>query len=174
MTRTPTYTGGCQCGAVRYAVFAPLESPALCHCRMCQKAFGGAFAALVSVRLSDLDWTRGTPRLFDSSDQVARGFCANCGTPLTFAYKARDYLDISIASLDDPSGVAPERQVWAASRLAWLDRVAELPSRDGDDPGYEDTVAAVAASSHQHPDHDTANDGPDAWTPRPSRHWTGK
>ena len=172
--RTPILTGGCQCGAVRYAVFAPLTNSALCQCRMCQKAFGGAFAALASVSLADLEWTRGHPRLFDSSDEVARGFCANCGTPLTFAYRGRDYLDVSLGSLDDPSAVAPEGQVWASSQMPWFGHLHQLPSRDGDDPGYEDTVAAVAASSHQHPDHDTANDGPDAWTPRPSRHWTGK
>ncbi len=44
----PTMTGGCQCGAVRYALF---EMPELtiCHCRMCQKAVGGPFAALCKV-----------------------------------------------------------------------------------------------------------------------------
>ena len=38
-------TGGCQCGAVRYALLAAPSEPHLCHCRMCQKAFGSYFAA---------------------------------------------------------------------------------------------------------------------------------
>ena len=38
-------TGGCQCGAVRYALLAlPLEV-SVCHCRMCQKASGGPIMA---------------------------------------------------------------------------------------------------------------------------------
>jgi hypothetical protein len=168
---TTPITGGCQCGAVRYRINGALRGPGICHCRMCQKAFGGAFAALASVSLADLEWTRGHPRLFDSSDEVARGFCANCGTPLTFAYKGRDYLDISLGSLDEPAKVAPEGQVWASSQIRWFGHLHELPARAFDDPGYEETVAAIAASNHQHPDHDTPDDGPDAWTPRPARDW---
>ncbi|HET7714155.1 MAG TPA: GFA family protein, partial [Bauldia sp.] len=31
------FTGGCQCGAVRFRV-AALGRASICHCRMCQKA----------------------------------------------------------------------------------------------------------------------------------------
>jgi hypothetical protein len=36
-----TITGGCQCGAVRYRIEGDLGRASICHCRMCQKAFGG-------------------------------------------------------------------------------------------------------------------------------------
>ena len=42
-------TGGCQCGAVRYALHAVPTNPHICHCRMCQKAFGSFFAPLARV-----------------------------------------------------------------------------------------------------------------------------
>jgi hypothetical protein len=48
-TMTVMLTGGCQCGAVRYALTAMPEGAHFCHCRMCQKAVGGPFAALVPV-----------------------------------------------------------------------------------------------------------------------------
>ena len=76
-------TGGCQCGAVRYRADG-LGRGSICHCRMCQKAFGGFFGPLVHTR--ELTWTRGEPKWFRSSNKVRRGFCANCGTPLTFDY----------------------------------------------------------------------------------------
>ncbi len=62
----PVMTGGCQCGAVRYALFETPEST-ICHCRMCQKAVGGPFAALSKVPLSRFAWTRGEPAAFRSS-----------------------------------------------------------------------------------------------------------
>jgi hypothetical protein len=82
---TQAVTGGCQCGAVRYAISGPLHNPHICHCRMCQKAFGNYFAALVGTRRENLTWTRGEPASFRSSSVVQRGFCRDCGTPLSFA-----------------------------------------------------------------------------------------
>lgn len=52
-TRSIVATGGCQCGAVRYALYAAPEG-SVCHCRMCQKAVGGPFAALAKFAKSDL------------------------------------------------------------------------------------------------------------------------
>ena len=40
--------GGCQCGAVRYRATSLRQDAHICHCRMCQKAVGGAFAALAA------------------------------------------------------------------------------------------------------------------------------
>ena len=52
-------TGGCQCGAVRYALHEPPTGPHICHCRMCQKAFGSFFAPLTGVPLQAFELTRG-------------------------------------------------------------------------------------------------------------------
>ena len=74
-------TGGCQCGAVRFRATGPFKV-SLCHCRMCQKAFGNYFAPLVTAKA--VEWTRGTPALFRSSNMARRGFCSACGTPLFY------------------------------------------------------------------------------------------
>ncbi|MFT3722448.1 MAG: GFA family protein [Hyphomonadaceae bacterium] len=97
-------TGGCQCGRVRYALHVDrVEKPHVCHCRMCQRATGGVFAALAGCAKQNLEWTKGAPAMFASSNLATRGFCRDCGTPLTFAYntpEARIY--VTIGSLDDP------------------------------------------------------------------------
>ncbi|TGQ49575.1 GFA family protein, partial [Mesorhizobium sp. M1C.F.Ca.ET.212.01.1.1] len=67
MQGQPEYSGGCQCGAIRFHVRGALTDSSICHCRMCQKAFGAYYAPLVSVRGVQFSWTRGQPRHFQSS-----------------------------------------------------------------------------------------------------------
>ncbi|HZS81801.1 MAG TPA: GFA family protein [Stellaceae bacterium] len=158
-TRPPLLTGGCQCGALRYALFAAPERVHLCHCRMCQKAVGGPFAALAPVRRRDFAWTRGAPAAFDSSSIASRDFCPRCGTPLSFFYRASDWIALTIGSFDRPQEVAPTQHFGIESRLPWLDAIAGLPA--------ETTAATMTAerkrriANRQHPDHDTPPD----WTP---------
>ena len=154
MTRgTPTHTGGCQCGAVRYALYAEPTDPSICHCRMCQKAFGSLFAPLAGVRLADFAWTRGAPGAFRSSELVERGHCRDCGTPLTFRYLDRDGISVSIGSLDQPWRVTLERQYGVESRLPAFATLAALPAETTEGSTTPDRLARLA--SRQHPDHDT-------------------
>jgi len=160
--RTPVMTGGCQCGAVRFALYAEPEPASLCHCRMCQKATGGLFGAFAGVALADFAWTRGEPAMFRSSGAVERGFCANCGTPLSFAFLGQPRISLSLGCFDEPARLPPARQIWTENRVPWLAGLAALPDRgSGGAPGA--ALAHIAATNHQHPDHDT-----EQWTPRPS------
>ena len=125
--REARHTGGCQCGAVRYALYAEPERVHLCHCRKCQRAVGGPFAAFAPVRLADFAWTRGAPAIHRSSETATRGFCAACGTPLSFQHDGGDWIDVTIGSLDRPEAVAPECHYGVESRLPWLDALDALP-----------------------------------------------
>ncbi len=66
--------------------------------------------AFAGVRLDEIVWTRGAPKVFASSDVAERGFCPECGTPLTYRIRDRDRISVTIGSLDRPSAVAPEMQ----------------------------------------------------------------
>ena len=66
-----SFSGGCQCGAIRFRA-ETVGRASICHCRMCQKAFGSFFGPLVTTH--DLVWTRGAPAWFQSSNKVRRGF----------------------------------------------------------------------------------------------------
>lgn len=155
--RRSRYSGGCQCGAVRYALHAQPEQAHLCHCRMCQKAVGNAFAALAPVRLKDLSWTKGVPAVFRSSSAAERGFCPACGTPLFFRYVDSEWIDVTIGSLDDPQSVPPELHYGAESRLSWLNQLGSLPSENTTDGGLNGTPRDII--SFQHPDNDDLESG---------------
>jgi hypothetical protein len=148
--RPPLHSGGCQCGAVRYAVYAPFIDPHICHCRMCQKAVGSFFAALAEVKLGDIEWTRGAPALYPSSTLAERGFCAACGTPLTFRYLDSEKLHITIGSLDHPEQVKPANQYGVEGRMPWFDELASLPGTRTEDDIPAERLAML--KSHQHPD----------------------
>ncbi len=66
-TTKPVLTGGCQCGAIRFALSAAPVKVSICHCRMCQKASGAPFASFADIERSDFAWTRGKPAAFRSS-----------------------------------------------------------------------------------------------------------
>src|SRR5438445_1159075 len=111
------WTGGCQCGAVRYQLLTPPEHACLCHCRMCQRASGQPFMAFASVRREDLRWTRGSPSTFVSSNVAERNFCSACGTPLTYHRVESGSIAVTIGSLDTPNRVQQRRRRDGAHRL---------------------------------------------------------
>jgi len=151
--RQALHTGGCQCGRIRYALYAEPKSPHICHCRMCQKAVGGYFAPFASIDLVDFAWTRGQPALFKSSEAVERGFCANCGTPLSFRYVVRPRIGLALGSLDQPARIKPRFQYGIESRLPFMAELAGLEGERADEGVSADIAGRLA--SRQHPDHDT-------------------
>lgn len=153
----PQYTGGCQCGAVRFRVEGALGDASVCHCRMCQKAAGGFYMPLVAVGQAKLDWTRGEPKKFQSSNFGKRGFCGACGTPLT--YEAPDGVALTIGSFDHPEEIPPGIQWGTEAKLPYVDDVPGLPGHDTmEDQDAESFLAKLV--SYQHPDHDT-----ETWPP---------
>jgi hypothetical protein len=150
-------TGGCQCGAIRYAVRETPYQVGVCHCRMCQKAVGGPFFASFTVKKGSIEWTRGLPAVFKSSLKMERGFCRDCGTPLYNNWIANEVIHPAIATLDEPSAVLPEFQIGTESRLTWISGLAGLKAMSTDDifKGYEALLDEIKTTNHQHPDHDT-------------------
>lgn len=120
----PGFSGGCQCGAVRYAVSAGPGKSVVCHCRMCQRATGNAFAPLLEVPNDRIVWT-GTPAEWASSDVATRGFCATCGTPLY--YRSDDATEIMAGTIAPAFAFRPFEAIAVESRRAWLADLPGLP-----------------------------------------------
>ena len=146
-------TGGCQCGAVRYALRTPSTHASVCYCRMCQKASGGPFMAFARVKASDIAWTHGAPAHFMSSNVVERGFCQACGTPLTYRFIEGPNISVTIGSLDDPEGARPQVQYCVDGEPSWIATLRTLPSRRLEDLFTPDLMARLV--NNQHPDHES-------------------
>ncbi len=147
-------TGGCQCGRLRYAYTGELGDASICHCRMCQKAFGNWGAALVEMQLSSFKFTKGTPAVFHSSSIVKRGFCRECGTPMFMHEDGDANIEIAIGTLDQPNDVPSfTKQSAVESRLDWFVTMHLLKEERMDD--YRKADDMLLLKSLQHPDFDT-------------------
>ncbi|HSO48708.1 MAG TPA: GFA family protein, partial [Rhizobiaceae bacterium] len=137
------------CGAIRYRIES-LGRATICHCRMCQKAFGAFYGPLVTGH--GLTYTRGEPSWFSSSNKVRRGFCPACGTPLIYDWGGEP--EVAIGSLDDPNLAPPVLQLNLADKLPFVDGLSALPVRP-DDPASTQAQFMASIENYQHPDHDT-------------------
>ncbi|HEX2365503.1 MAG TPA: GFA family protein [Bradyrhizobium sp.] len=148
----PVLTGGCQCGAVRFALTAVPVRISICHCRMCQKAAAAPFASFADIEHADFAWTKGKPASFKSSSIAMRDFCAACGTPLSFRRIDGPRIEIMTGAFDHPDRVIPTRQFGTESRLGWVVGISNLPSLTTQQNYGPEKMATIV--SHQHPDHD--------------------
>lgn len=158
MNKSQEITGGCQCGAVRFEI-AEFGRSSICHCRMCQKAFGSYFGALVSAK--GIKWTRGKRSVFKSSNHNQRGFCKDCGTPLTYEYDGK--IDVAICALDNPSLAEPTVQINTKYKQSIFDSLAKLPSLQDEEIAKFDAHNETV-KSNQHPDQPTEN-----WSPEKAK-----
>lgn len=125
--------GGCQCGRVRYSVEIADDEAYLCHCRMCQRATGGVFAALKQVPKGAVTWTGAEPDRHPSSPIAMRGFCGACGTPLTYEGRKSEHMDLTVGSFDEPGRLHPVGHFGVESRHeAWVDTTG-LPAKRTDE-----------------------------------------
>jgi hypothetical protein len=74
-------------------------------------------------------FTKGDRKIYNSSPGVGRGFCDQCGTPLTWEGKAEGRLafSIHISTLDNPDDYVPDRHWYHELGIAWFEVADDLP-----------------------------------------------
>ena len=74
--------------------------------------------------------------IFESSPGVRRGFCARCGTPVSYeSDRTGDELHLYVCTLDDPQNFVPTGHVFHAERVPWFEVHDALPRFDGSGSG---------------------------------------
>jgi hypothetical protein len=120
---TAPYTGGCQCGSVRYVVTEPISLSA-CHCKECQRQSGSAFGMSMLVKKDSLKVTGPTrqfTRIAASGNEVTCVFCPECGVRIYHAFEsAQNVLAIKPGTLDETSWLRPSSFIWMKSAQGWV------------------------------------------------------
>jgi len=125
-------TGGCLCGAVRYEAGEPPYKVGYCHCRMCQKTSGAPVAVGVYFNEQAVQFTKGEPKYYRSSEVAERGFCEHCGSRLVYRPLGTKSVSIDVGSLDNPEVAPPQYHIWVESQITWFTLDDELPRRSSD------------------------------------------
>ena len=125
------YHGSCLCGSIRFEADAFEAHNGHCHCSMCRKFHGAAYATLAEVRSEHFRWTAGTEllRAYTADNGTTRRFCANCGSSLSFAAADADgsLVEIALACFDDPVPVTPDAHIYLDFGAAWARPDDDLP-----------------------------------------------
>ncbi|OLF78230.1 hypothetical protein AWH62_16020 [Maricaulis sp. W15] len=117
---TSTHAGGCQCGRVRFEARGEPVFVSRCHCAACRRATGGAFSVWVGWTDAQVDWTARPANFHASSRGVSRGFCAACGTPLSYqGEKWAGETHFLIGSFDRPGDFTPTGDAFSDEALDW-------------------------------------------------------
>ncbi|MBK6617943.1 MAG: GFA family protein [Nitrosomonas sp.] len=97
-------TGSCLCGAIKYEITNPLQFARNCHCSMCRKATGAAFATWAYVEVSNFRWVQGEEQLgqYQSSPEIVRTFCKVCGSTMQYVSKQafQDAFGLALGTVD--------------------------------------------------------------------------
>jgi hypothetical protein len=130
--------GRCLCGNLRFELRGRRLWVAHCHCDSCRRNTGSAVATFVGYRKDQLSYTRGERKFYQSSPGVRRGFCAECGTPMTYeADRCPDEVHLYLSTIDNPGAFVPQLHVFFAERIPWMDLVDDLPRYEGLTPDAE-------------------------------------
>jgi hypothetical protein len=81
----------------------------------------------------EYDLIAGEPKYYQSSQEVIRSFCAECGSPVSYTHSNYPgHIEIPIGIFDTPEKLAPEVHIWTSQKIFWAHICDHLPQREKD------------------------------------------
>ncbi|MCW8906350.1 MAG: GFA family protein [Sedimenticola sp.] len=120
--------GECLCGGIRYEVDRIGSRMAHCHCSMCRKFHGAAYATFGEAKREAFRWLQGEALLkhYRAPNGTLRSFCGRCGSSLTFAptNDNGELVQFTLGTLIDPPMLSPDAHIYVGSKAGW-DRITD-------------------------------------------------
>lgn len=114
--------GSCLCEAVKYELLSEPKAVSHCHCHMCQKQHGTAFATYANLPKTDLRYVSGQKVVlsYNSSGSITRKFCGIYGFNIEWSgsEKFPDWVSITMATLDTPFRTKTIENIYLESKAA--------------------------------------------------------
>jgi hypothetical protein len=134
------YFGQCLCGAVSIKITGEISDIIHCHCSLCRKNSGTAYATNGFINTADFEITSGDDCLttFSFKPGRVRHFCTRCGSPV-FSSNDQDptRLRLRLGILDSDISARPVSHNFITSKANWEDLDEKLPRYDNFEPNRQ-------------------------------------
>ncbi|SBS27040.1 Putative glutathione-dependent formaldehyde-activating enzyme [Marinomonas spartinae] len=131
------YKGSCLCASIQFELHGGITDPIYCHCSLCRKASGSAFATNGDVNKSNLHLNdaKGTLTYYESSEGKRKYFCSTCGAPIYSSNSVKpDKLRIRLGIIDSDIVERPISHNFITSKGNWEELEINLPMYEGHEP----------------------------------------
>jgi len=137
------YEGECLCGQVKVKITGKISDIIHCHCSLCRKNSGTAFATNGFVDIANFAVTQGEGLLSTFSLKPGRNrhFCSHCGSPIFSSNEAdKSRIRIRLGMIDSDITERPTSHNFMSSKANWEDLDAGLPHYEHYEPSRNKDV----------------------------------
>ncbi len=132
------YKGQCLCGSIKYEVDEIETKMGHCHCSMCRKFHGAAFATFGEAKTDKFRWVEGEEliKTYQAPNGTKRQFCEKCGSSLIFiaSNDSGKWVEFTLGTLDSEIELKPDVHIFTDSMAGWYEIADGLPQfREGRD-----------------------------------------
>ncbi|MGR3958289.1 aldehyde-activating protein [Vibrio lentus] len=132
------YKGSCLCGSIQFELDGGVTDIIHCHCSLCRKASGSAYATNGFINAEDIKLTdkNSTLTFYESSEGKRKYFCKTCGSPIYSSNsQSPKRLRLRLGILDTEISERPISHNFVTSKANWDDLDAELPRNEKHEVG---------------------------------------
>ena len=129
--------GACLCGDISWEVDGDFTMLVNCHCSICRKIHGSAFATFVATAADNFRWTSGEDKIrrYKSSDKGERPFCPRCGSEVAAIIEGAAFMPAG--NLDGEIARPLDSHIFVGSKACWFDITDDAMQFDGYPPDYD-------------------------------------
>jgi hypothetical protein len=114
-------TGKCLCGAIHYSLSGKAILVLECHCSMCRRESGAASLVYAKYRRADVS-IAGQRKFYRASEIAKRGFCPNCGSPMSYEdVDNPECIWLTAGTHDEAETLPPREHVYVHDKLPWVE-----------------------------------------------------
>lgn len=128
------------CGSIHFTLQGQITDIIHCHCSLCRKASGSAYATNGFIDAQDLHLVdnHNTLAFYESSEGKKKYFCSQCGTPIysSNAHAPGKYR-LRLGALDSNIVERPISHNFITSKANWDTFDSELPYYEKHEPSRE-------------------------------------